>query len=124
MKKITGVFLNADEGTIQEKTIEKSLDGYYDLLKCDTIDIVSRSIGGQYYDIVCDDEGLLNDSPIVSAIGIDGTPMLVGNLFIVKFDGVDNERSIFGDEITHVFKNTCVVFNGDHVGVALTSVGY
>ncbi len=62
--------------------IVDSLDTYYDLLDCDCIDIVQRTIGGKRFDIICDDEGLLNGNPKISAINNLGQPMLVGNLII------------------------------------------
>ena len=59
-----------------------TLDDYYRLIGCRTIDIISRSIGDVRVEIVLDDEGALVEHPKVSAIDIDGTPMLFGNLLI------------------------------------------
>lgn len=58
------------------------LDDYYKLLDCSCVDIVTRRIGNKLYDIICDDEGLLVENPIVSAVDRDNQPMLVGNLLI------------------------------------------
>ena len=60
------------------------LDDYYRLIGCRTIDIVSRSIGDVRVEIVIDDEGAIIDKPKVSAIDIDGTPMLFGNLLVAS----------------------------------------
>ena len=60
------------------------LDDYYRLIGCRTIDIVSRSIGDIRVEIVIDDEGALVDNPKISAIDIDGTPMLFGNLLVAS----------------------------------------
>ena len=60
------------------------LDDYYRLIGCRTIDIVSRSIGDVRVEIVLDDEGAIIDKPKVSAIDIDGTPMLFGNLLVAS----------------------------------------
>ena len=59
-----------------------TLTDYYNLIGCRTIDIISRSIGDVRVEIVLDDEGALVEHPKVSAIDIDGTPMLFGNLLI------------------------------------------
>lgn len=65
--------------------IENSLQAKYDLLHCRCIDIVTRSIGGKEYSIVLDDEGLLIDKPVMSAVAEKGDiPMLAGALFICK----------------------------------------
>ena len=60
------------------------LDDYYRLIGCRTIDIVSRTIGDVKVEIVCDDEGAIIDKQKVSAIDIDGTPMLFGNLLVAS----------------------------------------
>ena len=60
------------------------LDDYYRLIGCRTIDIISRSIGDVRVEIVLDDEGAIIDKPKVSAIDIDGTPMLFGNLLVAS----------------------------------------
>lgn len=62
--------------------IPRDLSGYYRILDCTTIDIVSRKIGDKYYDIVCDDEGLFKENVMVSAMDGKGNPMLVGRLLI------------------------------------------
>ena len=60
------------------------LDDYYRLIGCRTIDIVSRSIGDVRVEIIIDDEGALVNNPKVSAIDIDGTPMLFGKLLVAS----------------------------------------
>lgn len=67
----------------------KDFHEYYDLLDCRCIDICRRKIGGRYFEIVLDDEGLLKENPVISAINpMDNECVLVGNL--VFYDGVDN----------------------------------
>ena len=74
------------------------LDDYYRLIGCRTIDIVSRSIGDIRVEIVIDDEGALVDNPKISAIDIDGTPMLFGNLLVASGRVTD------GGELTELTK--------------------
>lgn len=69
---------------LRVQAIENNLKEMYKLLHCQCIDITERSIGGQRYSIVLDDEGLLIDKPIKSAVASDGIPMLAGALFICK----------------------------------------
>ena len=103
--KITGVLVDVTKRTIKKVTIEKSLDGYYAALNCRCIDIVSRTIGGMPFLIVCDDEGLLKSDMCVSAIAPSGETMLVGNLFIVKSDGTDDIESLTDNECQHIMRN-------------------
>jgi hypothetical protein len=58
----------------------------YDLLNCTTFTIATRRFGNYVFDIYADDEGLLKQDQIVTAISTDMKEMLVGNLFIVAHD--------------------------------------
>ena len=107
--EITGIYVNANDHTIEVKTIEKSLESYYSLLDVGCIDIASRKLGGQYYDIICDDEALFKADPIVTMLDLDKQPMLFGNLFIVKFDGKEDETSITEADVDRIFKSVTVV---------------
>ena len=78
-------YLLLDVKNREVKMVEANgLDDYYKIIGCRTIDIISRSIGDVRVEIVLDDEGALVEHPKVSAIGIDGTPMLYGNLLIAS----------------------------------------
>ena len=78
-------YLLLDVKNREVKIVEaNSLDDYYKIIGCRTIDIVSRTIGDIRVEIVIDDEGVLVNNPKVSAIDIDGTPMLYGNLLIAS----------------------------------------
>lgn len=68
------------------------LQDYYKHIGTDVVDIVSRRIGGEPFEIICDDEGLLKANPKISAIDDMGQPMLIGNLLIAG--GVDNEGNL------------------------------
>lgn len=96
---IKGVYINAKNRTAEVKEIENNLDSYYSLLQCDTIDIANREIGGCRVDIICDDNGLFAEEPIVTAMDYYGKPMLVGNLFICSHDDEGNEASLSQHEI-------------------------
>ena len=91
------------------------LDDYYRLIGCRTIDIVSRSIGDVRVEIVIDDEGALVDNPKISAIDIDGTPMLYGNLLIASGRVTDD------GELTELTE-TEVEEIKDNVAIITTSV--
>ena len=60
------------------------LDDYYRLIGCRYIDIIHRRIGDVEVEIVLDDEGFFVENPKPSAISVDGTPMLFGNLLIAS----------------------------------------
>ena len=78
-------YLLLDVKNREVKIVEANgLDDYYELIGCRTIDIIHRRIGDVEVEIVLDDEGALVENPKVSAIGIDGTPMLCGNLLVAS----------------------------------------
>lgn len=82
------------------------LEDYQKFIHCQTIDIVSRTIGDREYEIICDDEGLSKRPALVSAVNNDGQPMLVGNLIVMGNSGGDEDmHEISFDEIQHLKKH-------------------
>ena len=89
--------------------LKDDLNEFYKLIKCDCIDIVSRKIGNKYYDIICDDNGLLVNRPVVSAIDILNNPALVGNLLIVGEPTACGEMTeLSTEEAKMICDNTCL----------------
>ena len=81
------IFLNVNDNKAPEKlNIKDDLQSYYNLLECNTIDIIRRKIGKRYFNIVCDDEGALLDRAKISAVSNLGDIRLVGNLIICAGD--------------------------------------
>lgn len=103
MRKITGVLVADGKATVVD--VDDDLDAYYKLLDCELIDIVTRRIGGKYYDIICDEEGLFKDDPAVGMVNeFDGKVMIVGRLFICQHDGRGNQKSLSQTEIDDVLE--------------------
>lgn len=93
---------------IKEVNIKQSdINMYHELIGCRCFDIASRQIGGKYFDIFCDDEGLLQDpQPPISAYDTErNEPMLVGNLIIANHDMEGNTTSLSDDDIEHIKKH-------------------
>lgn len=113
-KTIKGVLIDVVAGTSSVVEIEKSLESYYKVLNCDCIDITSRTIGGIDFDIICDDEGLCKSDMVISAVDMHGDPALVGNLLIVKFDGLDDVTSLSDEDAAFVMEHTVMVRSRNH----------
>lgn len=113
MKLITGVFLDAKNGEAKVITVPDKLEEYYKMLDCETIDIVTRKINHVPFSIICDDEALLRERPIVSAVDANLQAMLFGNLFVVSA-GVTED----GDLISISDKDAALVL--DNVRCFLT----
>lgn len=65
---------------------EDTLKTLYEMLECDTIDIITRYVRGIPLNIVCDDEGLLKADNFTTAVATDEREMLVGNILICGND--------------------------------------
>ena len=88
------------------------------MLNCKTIDIVTRKIGNNYYDIICDDNGIFKDVPIPSAIDLNHKTALVGNLIIVGLPNDDGDlQGIPKEQIKEVLDNIkmFILFNGETI---------
>jgi len=103
---------------------EGGLDAYYSLLDCDCIDIVTRKIGGVEYDIVCDDEGLLVDDPVPSAIDTDGSVALVGSLLFLHHDDNGNLTALTAEDTNNLIGHTRFVIFGGELRKVVTGVDY
>ena len=99
------LFFNVKENQFEVIEIEKPDLQFFDKkIGCDLIDIAVRKIDGKEFNIVLDEEGLLKEDPIVSAIDGNGDPMLVGNLMF--FGGETTEAGelvgLTDAEINHI----------------------
>lgn len=81
---------------------EGGLKEWYRLLRCDSIDIASRKIGGRYYDLIIDDEGLQKSRVKITALDKEQQPVLVGNLIICNYDGDGGETSLTDEDIENI----------------------
>ena len=106
MRKIKAYYIDPMNNIAEAREITPCLDTYYEMLRCNTIDIVNRAIGRRgnvRFDIVCDDEGTFVDDPRISAIDDYGMPMLVGALLVIgQADEEGEETSLTDKEIRHL----------------------
>lgn len=103
------VYLNEKE--IKEIEFTDSLDEMYRLIDCRCIDIIQRKIGGKYYTIVVDDEGLFKELPRPSAIGDEGDVMLVGNLIITSGAHGEHLKGITTKDVDNIIDNAFMAYN-------------
>lgn len=90
---------------VKQMDIADELETYYELIDCRCIDIVTRKIGKERYDIVCDDEGLLAGKNPTAALDATGMPMLVGNLIICRHDGADL-AGLTDEDVENIIKHS------------------
>ena len=105
-------FLFLDIENREVKTVEANgLDDYYRLIGCRTIGIISRTIGDVKVEIIIDDEGALVNNPKISAIDINGTPMLFGNLLVASGRVTDDGEltELTKEEVDEIMYNVATI---------------
>ena len=107
---ITAYIVNKN-GKTGVKNIENTLESYYRIIECTTIDIVSRRFAGRRLDVICDDEGLFTDSPVITAVDHNNNPMLVGTLIIVNHDDEGETVSLTQQDVSAIEHSVLTVRN-------------
>lgn len=101
------------------------LEDYYKLMEVDIIDIVTREIGGKFYDVICDDEGLLKENPIPTMFDDEKQPMIFGNIIIAGLaDGEGNMTDLTDEDIVRICGSLAVVTVRDEKYACLVNVKY
>ena len=104
------IYLNVNEAKAPEiMDIEDNLQTYYNLIQCDTIDIVRMNINGKAYDIVCDDEALFKTDVKASAFDDEYHPQLYGNLIITGCADVEGILTSLTEEDINNIRGNCIL---------------
>lgn len=102
------VYLDVINKEASIRDIKDDLKVFYDMIHCRCVEMPERRIGmnmTDYYNIICDEEALLTDNPILSAIDSNNNPMLFGNLIICKVNyNTGNLNGLTELEAKHVLK--------------------
>ena len=77
----------------------------YRLLHCDLVTIPRYRIGGELYDIIADDEGLLKESPKV-ALFLDGQPTIAGRFIITRYNDEGEQIGLDDSDIDRILEHT------------------
>ena len=120
------ILVDVYDKSIQPVDVADKLEDFYRLLRCDTIDITERNIGGKQFSVMCDDEGLLKDEAIVSAFDSNNNAALVGNLMFFHTDPNGNLVGISEDECRHLLACSETYVNVVRPGIypAITKCDY
>ena len=88
----------------------KGLKDYYRLIGCHTVDIVCRRINGKYFNIICDDEGLLTENPKIAGIDFFCVFLLVG--FLIFGGDVVDDGGLLGlneEDVKVIYANITTI---------------
>lgn len=92
--------------------INDDLDEFYSLLEVDTIDIVSRSVGTMFYDIICDDNGLLVENPRIALVPTEDDERnfaIYGNIIFCNYNDEGKMIDLTDSEIQNLKNHQVVV---------------
>lgn len=104
--------LNVKADNVYEAEVN-DIEDFHKHLDSDIFDIAVRKIGNQHYDIFVDDIGLFREEVIVSAVGDNNEPMLVGNLIFANHDSEGNTTSLSDDDVLNILDNLMVAIYED-----------
>lgn len=96
-ERITAILIDTEKEIFGMVDIPNDLETFYKVLGCQCIDITQRRIGidsKKTFEIICDDESLLKESPKISAISSFGHVQLCGSILIVG--PADSEGNLTG----------------------------
>ena len=110
----------------QRKLIEvecNDLQDYYNALGCDCFDIARIYIGSKKFDCFVDDNGLLKENPIPSAVSKSKEVLLVGNIIFANHDDEGNTTSLTDEDIAIIKRNMALLVKGNNECVLLAVIG-
>lgn len=125
MKNIKGVLVDVNARTVEPVTLHySSYKELYPLLNCETFDVTRRKFGNQVCDVYCDDEGLLKEDWIPSALSEEQpeNDFLVGNLFVCTHSSDGDIASLTDEQIEEILKTKRRIKISDPNGVVITEV--
>ena len=100
------ILINAESGIVEIVDVVDDLDVFYAEINCRCIDIVFRTIGDRTYSIMCDDEGLFKEMPIISAVNSKTFErMFVGNLMIFNDNDEGDLEGLSDDDIDYIMQH-------------------
>lgn len=121
------VLLNVYEKSVEVMDVKGELEDFYRNIECSCIAITRRKIGDRWYDLVVDDEGLLESFPTISAFDSRMRPVLVGN---IMFFNVCEDGELVGlsdDDVNYIksyIKEIVTLYNGITPYPVITNCDY
>ena len=94
--KIRGMLVNVYADIVELVETSTELQDLYKLLQCDCIDIVTASIGGKDFAVICGDEEHLKESPRIAIHCYGSLYDIVGNAMICR-DTPDGQLASLSD---------------------------
>ncbi len=108
---IKAILIDTVHGIAEEVEMDGEPDTINKLLNCRFTDYVRRYIGKKQYMVIVDDESLLKENAVPSAVLQDGTIHLAGNLLICNYTADGDLKSLTEEDITGIMQNLVYMRN-------------
>lgn len=126
-QELKGLLIDNSKCEARGCTITDDLDSFYKVLDCETIDIVTRYINGQPFELVIDDEGksVEGNLPAVRCF-LDGqlTDLIVGKVFICHANAEGELTSITEEEMKAIMDTLHIGLTKDDKKILLLDATY
>ena len=100
-----GLLLDVINQEVKVVDVANDIHEWYKMLNCQMVEMPERQIGGKYFTIICDEEGLLKSDPTIAAVNDRCEVMLVGNILIFNMDYEEGDiEDLTEDDIKHIQK--------------------
>ena len=106
---IKAILINTVHGIAEAVEMDGEQDTINKLLNCRFTDYVRRYIGKKQYVVIVDDESLLKENAVPSAVLQDGTTHLAGNLLICNFTADGDLKSLTEEDVTGIMQSVIYV---------------
>lgn len=112
-KMLKGIILDPEKKNIYISSFElKNVSTFYEMLRCEYVDIVTRKISGINVTIVCDDSGALKKDKKPSVVGVTKrdsdlwlTEIIFEKIFICDVNQEGDLKSLSINKINKVLKS-------------------
>lgn len=94
------LLINTDKLQPEIIETEGGLPEWYRLIGCNFLCKVSWKIGGKYFDIIADDEGLYRNDIEATILNKDQEPLLFGNIVVCNHNNEGRKASLTDEEIS------------------------
>lgn len=121
MRKIKGVLYNPFTEELKVVEVDANLEGYYKVLNCEMIEVITREFSGKRLVVICDENGLFKSNNKVAIATYDKSnkdraiEQIVGNVLIVDYFTEDEDfESLNDEEINAVFEAFILMDGSGH----------
>ena len=109
MHKINGILIDPEERTVTDVEVGYSLEEWYKLLDCDSVEFAFLSLKEGDVQMICDEEGLYTDKAQFTFSSVD-YQQFAGKALIVDFEEAMARGTMYRPFEAHAREAACNLF--------------